>query len=108
MEEEPIIEVNFGETRFEATPENTYLFRFFGKLALYNHIFMLTRPEENNGAYLFNQHPAYAKFEQYMVENHYPIHDNLREVAQCDLDAFEGMIADDLRDMSDYPPEDWS
>lgn len=108
MENEPGIIVNFGEREFEATPENTTLFRFVGKLALYNHIFMLTVPEENIGAYLFNQHPVYKEFEDYMVKNQYPIHDNLREVAECDLDAFENMLRENAADIGDYPPEDWS
>jgi len=108
MEEEPVIRVSFGESEFEATPDNTTLFRFVGKLALYNHVFMLTDPEESTGAYLFNQHPYYAEFEEYMITNKYPLHDNLRDVAQCDLDAFENMVKENLKDIEDYPPEDWS
>lgn len=108
MEDEPAIIVNFGEKEFEATPDNTTLFRFAGKLALYNHVFMLTQPENNNGAYLFNQHPYYKEFEEYMIEHKYPLHDNLREVAECDQDAFENMVKQDLKDIDDYVPDDWS
>lgn len=107
MEDEPGIRVNFGEHEFEATPDNTTLFRFVGKLALYNHVFMLTKPEESTGAYLFNQHPYYAEFEEYMIANKYPLHDNLRDVAQCDLDAFENMVNRDIEEIPDFLPEDW-
>jgi hypothetical protein len=68
---------------------------------------MLTRPKESEGAYLFNQHPYYAEFEEYMLKHKYPLHDNLREVAECDVDAFENMIKQDLGDL-DHIPDDWS
>lgn len=106
MEDEPVIRVNFGEYEFEATPDNTTLFRFVGQLALYNHVFMVTRPEESTGAYLFNQHPYYKEFEEYIIENNYPLHDNLRDVAQCDIDAFDNMIKQEL-DGLDHVPDDW-
>lgn len=106
MEDEPAIRVNFGEYEFEATPDNTTLFRFVGRLALYNHVFMLTGPDEGAGAYLFNQNSHYKEFEDYMIENNYPLHDNLRDVAQHDLDAFDSAIKQGLSGL-DHVPDDW-
>lgn len=105
---EPGIIINFGDRRFEATPDNTSLFRFMGHLAMYNHVFIVTDEEEGQGTYLFAQNPAYPTFEQYMIENEYPIHDHLRDIANCDVEAFDKMIAQYGASLPDYLPDDFS
>ena len=108
MEEEPGIIVRIEGNEFEATPSNTTLFRFVGSLAMYNHVFLCTDCEAGTGTYLFNQNPAYETFERYMIENEYPLHDNLREVSECDFDAFEKMIKIYVDEIPDGVPADWS
>jgi len=108
MEQEPGIILNINGEHFEATRDNTSLFRYFGHLAVYNHVFIVRDEESGECTYIFNQHPTYPVFEEYMVKHKYETHDNLREVAECDLDAFEDMVKQNLGDIQDYPPEDWS
>lgn len=107
MEDEPGIFLNLNGERFEATRANTSLFRFMGNLALYNHVFIVTDEEEGKGTYIFNQHPTYSTFETYMIANHYPLHDYLQGVAECDVDAFEKMVKQTTSDIGDYVPDDW-
>lgn len=107
MEHEPCMRIDFGdEVEFEAVPENTSLFRFMGHLAMYNHAFFAK--SETGGVYLFAAHPGYAEVEEYMLENDYPIHDKLRGVAQCDMDAYDNMVKSCLTDIEAGVPEDWS
>lgn len=105
MENEPVMRIELGGSEFEAVPDNTSLFRFVGQLAMYNHIFFARH--ENSGVYLFSTHQVYPQIEEYMVENSYPIHDHMRDVPQCDLDAFDRMIQQHVGDIGDSVPEEW-
>lgn len=106
-EQDPSMKLHFGDREFEATPDNTTLFRFMGQLAMYNHVFFATDEENGVGTYLFNQHPFYQEIEAYMVENKYPTHDNLRAVAECDVNAFKKMVDNYTEEIPDYVPDDW-
>lgn len=105
---EPVIELNLNGERFEATRDNTTLFQFFGRLAIYNHIFLETGEDSQYpiGAYLFSDHPAYPELEELIVAHEYPQHLALREVAECDIDAWERHNFGDLRE-SQGVPEGW-
>ncbi len=113
-EEEPLMRLNIGDEKFEATRQNTQLFRHIGKLACYNHIFLQTSVTDENriGAYLFEsslkEGEMYDRVVEYMIDNEYPIHDNLQEVMECDKTAFNQMVhqqANDLEESDTFPPE---
>lgn len=99
-----------GREDFEATPENTSLFQFAGQLACYNHVFIQTGEETDEvsmGAYVFNTHPVYHEMVAFMVRHEYPMHLYLREVAECDINAFNNMIAQHASELDNGVPEEW-
>jgi len=109
MEQEPSMHIGFPDgVEFEATRDNTILFTFMGRLALYNHVFFIRDEEKGQGSYLFNLHPSFNEVSEYMLENNYPAHINMREVAQCDVDAFSSMIHKDaVSELENGVPGDW-
>ena len=82
---------------FEATPENTSLFQFAGLAASRSHVFLQTGESEADssvtGAYIFSFNPSYKQMVQFMVAHEFPMHLNLRQVADCDEDAYQDAIA---------------
>jgi hypothetical protein len=101
-----ILHINGGE-EFLATPENSTLYSFVGHLAIYDHAFFVKDEEEGAGFYIFNQHPSFDEMAQHMMENDYPAHLNLRQVAECDILAFDGMVAKEADDLDGGIPDDW-
>jgi len=106
--ENPEMKITFDDAEFLATPDNTVLFNYIAVHGLYNHIFLTRemRGEVHAGTYIFQSSEAYAEMAQYMLENDYPAHVNLRTVAQCDIDAFDNMIEASGR-FEDYVPGEW-
>ena len=106
---EPIIELNLNGEKFEATRDNTTLFQFFGRLAIYNHIFLEMGREDDKpmGAYLFSDHPVYPQLEELIVAYEFPQHLALREVGECDVDAWNRHNLSDLAE-ADGVPEEWT
>lgn len=103
------IKLETGESgQVVATRHNTSLFSFIGELSMYNHIFVVTEDCEttSKGMYVFNQNPNYARIARYMVDNTYPMHLHLTDVAPCDVEAFERVIATDVGEF-DTIPADW-
>lgn len=109
-EQEPIIRLNMSGETFEATRRNTRLFTFLGKHAMYNHIFFQTEPENENGnvvgSYLFSVSPVFNDIASFMFEQEYPMRLNELEAPQCDIDAYETMVAQNLADL-DHVPDEW-
>ena len=106
---EPAMNLRINGAEFKATRDNTSLFTFFGRRALYDHIFIQTGSEDNStvyGAYIFSNAEGYVDMVDYMVTNEYPQHVALREVAECDIKAFDQSQLGDLRE-TDTIPEDW-
>lgn len=99
-----IIQTSNGD--FESTPMNTSLFSYAGRLAMYDHIFFAM--DDNCGAYLFNQHHNYTEVANFVIDNEYPMHLFLTQVAECDLDAFDSMIKDDTSELEKGVPDEWS
>jgi len=104
--QEPSIKLNIGQEVFEATRDNTTLFQFFGRLAIYNHVFLVFNEEENSGAYIFSDSPVYPEMEEFIVAHEFPQHLGMRAVAQCDVDAWERHTFSDLN-ASEGVPEGW-
>lgn len=100
--------VSFPNGEFLATRDNTSLFTHMGRLALYDHVFF--QRGEDSGTYLFNVAEPYTTIMTHMLENNFPAHINLQEVAECDRVAFDKMIhkeaAHDFEEV-DGVPDDW-
>lgn len=103
----PALEITMNGEKFLATPENTTLFAFIGELAVYDHVFIETGMTESTptGAYLFKNQEAWDDIVDFMVTNDYTQHVNLREVAECDRDAFNRTFYEDVRHFASFPQE---
>jgi hypothetical protein len=107
-EEEPRLKLTLSSGgEFYATRDNTTLFQFFGRLAIYDHVFIETGMEDSTptGIYLFQNQDIWRDLVDYIVTNEFPQHVALREVAQCDIDAFDRTMFDDVRHMDSFPSE---
>lgn len=115
MENEPSIRINLGEQKFEMTRENSFLYTFLGRAALYNHIFLkrddLPQREDGNitGTYLFKgimpDNGIFDRIAEKMHEGEFPLYLNQPRVSQCDVDAYMSAVMKDLE--GDSFPEDW-
>ena len=105
-QEMPKMIIQTGDGDFESTPMNTSLFNFTGRLAMYDHVFFNT--DGNSGIYLFNQHHSYQEVADFMIEHEYPMHLFLTHVAECDLNAFDSMVKQDVNDLEKGVPDEWT
>lgn len=98
-----------GDQEFLANRDNTFLFTFAGHLACYNHVFHVLEEDEeanvNKGVFIFSMNPGWQELTDYMFEQSYPMHLNMREVSPNDRDAFDRTMLADLREMDGLPPE---
>ena len=119
--------VNLSDGReIEANRYNTSVFTFLGNLAVHNHIFIVTdenaEEESMTGVYIFADTPGFNKLAHFCVENMFPQHVNLTEVAECDQSAyaqhvesnrqqrlaeFERQVEDAHLEIPDFLPEDF-
>lgn len=115
-EKEPAIGINLGDTRFEMTRRNTFLYTFLGKAALYNHVFLkrddMPATDDGNiiGTYLFEtalpQNGIWDKLKSTLQENDYPQYLNHAEASDTDIRAYIETVTKDL-ESTDTVPEDW-
>ena len=97
---EPFMRMTVNGREHDATPSNTALYHHLGEAALYNHIFTFVEVEMGEGktrkvgAYIFQRlmPDVHAFMAEYMGENMYPAHINLREASEMDVRAFEGQV----------------
>lgn len=110
MEDEPVLHLNVGgERQLEVRRDNSSLFRFFGEMAMYDHVFIVTDEDTNRGSFIFSVNSCFEELVDYMMTNDYPAHLNLPEVAECDRRAFEDMLSTQLTtDLEGGVPEDWA
>lgn len=106
-DKEPCMNLNVYGERVEARRDNTTLYTFLGHLACYNHVFVVTDSEEPSGFYIFGDQPVFKEMAEYMFETDYPMHLNMPEVAECDVDAWNRHVHDMCGDIEDTIPEDW-
>lgn len=114
-EQEPSFNINLGDTQFEMTRRNTFLYTFMGRAALYNHVFLkrddLPPLEDGQilGTYLFQGALKEGLWERLLTtlqENSYPQYLNHAEVSQMDQDAYMQAAMSDL-EKNDSVPEGW-
>lgn len=100
-EQEPTLNLNMGEERFELTRRNTTLYTFLGRTAIgdvafdnasANHIFFYMGQNEQDqptGMYFFERfHPIYQDIAEFAIEHSFPIVGNQLRVPECDLKAY--------------------
>lgn len=111
-DELPVMKLTIGENReFDATPLNTTLFTYLGRLACYDHVFIQTGDEDPRtmiGTYVFNTHPVFPDMTEFMVEHNFPMILNRIEVPDCDVEAWQRMVAQHADDLDQGIPEGWA
>lgn len=100
------LDTSAGEKRLDRY--NSALYTFIGDNAMYDHVFYQEDglSDDTFGTYVFRFNPAYAKMKVFMARERFPVHRNAIEVAQCDVDAYNGAV-DRLVEPFDAIPEDW-
>ena len=107
-EHEPKMSLQIAGEQVEARRENTTLYTFLGQLAIYNHVFVVTKEDsERPGFYVFKDNNVFDEMADYMLKNQYPAHINLLSVAECDKNAYDNHIKSMCADIGDSVPEDW-
>ena len=115
MENEPQINLSYGDQEFELRRDNTFLYRFMGALASRDHIFI--REGENTdglvaGRYMFRQgaEEVFDTISGFMEDNGYFRIEGQQEVADCDERQYQkhldNIVAEESSDI-DYFPEEW-
>lgn len=113
-EQEPKFGINLGDTHFEMTRRNTYLYTFMGKMALYDHVFLkrddIPRNADGNqlGTYLFKEalrKELWERLESTLLENKYPAYLNHEEPSESDKASFMLTVLKDIDDIPDWMPE---
>jgi len=110
MDNEPVIHFSCNEGQIViGTRANTTIYRFFGKLSIYNHIFCVTDKENGRGFYLFGHQAGFERVADYMMDNDYPAYINLRKVAEGDKRAFEDILHKEATtELDGGIPTDWN
>lgn len=98
------INTSEGLRGFEATRDNASLYRHIGSLAIYDHAYFDLN--EGQCTRIWQHDESYPQVEGYMLQQKFPVHDNLRTVNTHDADAYDKMIERNAADL-DQIPEDW-
>lgn len=111
---EALMRVTIGDEEYEIGPDQASLFTFLGKRAMYDHVFLQLNQDDDGtatGAYVFSSlRPAmYEEMRDYMMDYDFPLHLNLREVAECDIAAYDDMVDRETKDLEDVDtvPAEW-
>jgi len=106
-DDEPIASIETPRGDYELGRENSALFTFMGKLALYDHIYYcdVQEQEVNESFYVFSFAKGFKKLAKYMMENSFSAHLNMTEVGSGDVEAYLQASLADLR-KADHVP-DW-
>lgn len=105
------------DTEIRMDRGNSALFTFVGKTALggdnclRNHVFVRIEQEETTyGTYIFARNPVFNEIVSYMLQNDFPAHLNMLEVAECDERAYQLMLDQEMKGetIEDFLPDDWT
>lgn len=99
------LNTNAGDFRMDRN--NSSLFTHVSELAMYDHVFVQTAPENNEqfGTYIFRYNAAFEALRRFAIKNRFPVHLNANTVADCDRDAFNQAL--DRERMPDTIPDEW-
>lgn len=109
MGKEPSMDFDYknGKT-VRATPRNTTIYRFHGRLYVYDHIFCVVDATKKEGIYLFRHQPGYEQAANHMMDNDYPAMINLRRISSSVVEAFHDIVRiDALADVEKGIPREW-
>lgn len=110
-EDLPVMHLTMPHGEFDATPENSHLFTFIGNLASRSHVFLETGKADEKtmiGTYIFADAPVFNDMFDYMTQQGYPVHLNLRSIPECDEDAYQKYVDQNV-EAAEIPDEipDW-
>lgn len=93
---------------YDATRENTTLFRYLGSLACFNHIHFAEQKDNETIAsfYIFDHVKGYTQLKDFMEANNYPAVINQTDISGTDQDAYYRSATSDLH-KSDTVPDGW-
>lgn len=101
--------LEFGDEQVEANRENTMAYTFYGHLALFNHVFVVTERDEETqrarGRYIFKTTAGFEKIFRFCIENRFPAQINFPNVPECDVEAYENAVCKDIRELESFPDE---
>lgn len=121
---EGLIRVTVGDEEYEIGPDRASLFTFLGKRAMYDHVFIQLDKDDDDtddddigrgktitGVYVFSslRPTMYEQMRDYMMDYDFPLHLNQREVADCDIAAYDDMVDREMADLEDVDtvPNEW-
>jgi hypothetical protein len=108
-EQDPKLIIKVNSNDYEMNRRNSFLYTFLGDLAIHDHIFLVTNPEENEGTFIFKviYQQEFDELSLYMINNHFTAHLNAQQVSECDADAFDRATMGDVRQQDSFP-EEWN
>lgn len=104
--ENPIIKFTIDNDRsIECDRKHAALYTYMGALAIYNHIFAYI--DDEHGFHMWQDHQAFLDTAAFMINNEFPLHLNLAEISESDVEAHEERIQEMMSDLTEFPPQ-WS
>jgi len=105
------IQINMEDEELELNRTNTEIFKHLGNWAILNHIYHMGK---DNGFYIFeyddmdrSKNVLYEKLEPMLIEKHFPIHINIVEPHENDIEAFGLKYTDDIDALEEDEYPDW-
>lgn len=82
---------------------------YFGKLAVYDHIWLTRTGQEEDGTekspmVIFETKPIYKDMLEFILRNNFPMHMNMIQASPHIVELYEN---DAKKDLGDTIPEDW-
>jgi len=109
-EEEPFASLTFPDgKRFEVNRQNSTLFTYLGRLAVYNHVYICQVEEEEVtfATHIFRHVEGYEPLARYMLEQCFPAFLNQTVVLASDVRAFDKAVDLISRLEDDHIPDSW-
>lgn len=123
-EQEPSININLGKTNFEMTRQNSFLYTFIGRAALFNHVWLkrddLPAMQDESlvqSTYLFENMTfeqeerrehwdnVYSRIIEQMNQLQFPMYLNMPAPSETDVNAYIGATMQN--DNLDHIPDEW-
>lgn len=111
-EHDPSMRLSIGSKEFLATPSNAHLYTHIGRLAMYDHLFLIedTEGEELTGMFVFKQlhvqEEAFTEIGNFMANNGFHCDINRTQAAEGDIAQYDAVIAAMVGDLE--IPDDWN
>jgi len=106
-DDEPQAKIVTNNGEYLLNRENSALFTFMGRLALYDHIYYCDTEEPDiNSFFIFSFTQGFKKLSKYMMDNSFSAHLNMIEVGSGDVDAYIRSSLADIK-ATNYIPDSW-